>query len=211
MKGRVNATANGKAKAMMPIVVIIIALSGFVATSAWQQQQTLHDLRVQLEAARKNLGAQISAQAEQIALRESSIRALSEDLMDQSQKIKEMENILATEKRDRQSSVEKVMGLEEKLSQQVKNLEQTKQRLKEYETWKKEMHAYKAVLEQQVQELKGLVTDQEKQILLIKEDVLLKKTLETGIKSQMPEAQAVSFSTPIVGVSPNLTSDLNLP
>lgn len=200
---------NGKAKAIVPLILIIVALTGFVVTSSWQQQKTIKDLRTQLENARKNLGSQINAQAEQIAMRERSILALSEDLLDQNQHLKELEKMLDLEKeilkKEREESMEKVSLLSEKVSQQEQRMDVASKKLKSVDSWNKEMRSYKAKLEQQILELKGLVSEQERQILLFREDVLLRKTLETGDLYQDPITTPPSSGAPEGEPSPTPT------
>lgn len=192
---------NGKLRAMIPLVVILIALAGFVVTSSWQQQRDLKGIKKEVEKTKKDLVSQIAAQGEQLALREVSIRTLSKDLVEQERKLKAFKEIIQLErnenKKERLEVKKRAKVFAGEISKQKEEVKKSLEQIQSLEAWLKEMQSRQMDVDRQINGLQLSISEQERQILIIREEFLVRKDVEMNaldVSSSEVSATAETWS-----------------
>lgn len=173
------ADVKDKLKQILPLLLVIIAIIGFVSTALWTQNAKLTDTQRDFQRSQRALEEVVTAQGEKLVVREASIRSLGQDLEDQRKTVGEMEQQLNTVRQNMQRKVEELearVGYGEEASRQLKSLTQ---RLQQYET------AYAAIY-QQMQIIQNHLASQGQQIAKLQEDLSTRRSIEALYQSNAP-------------------------
>jgi chromosome segregation ATPase len=200
------------AKTLIPMVTVIVALVGLVGTSFWWQKQQIESLHKEMDGNKEELTGEIAAQGEKIMLREAAIRAMSEDLVKKGEQLTVLEKTVQS---DRDVSKKAVDDLRDRFESQKGMVDEISRRNKELEARMKEAvettQMLKETVQQQINGLKKNYTESQKEMLLLKESVLVsKQDSNQGDSSSGQQNSAADSSsnkilpaTPVDPSSPN--------
>ena len=167
-------SVSGSGKNLIPAIVVVIALTGFMVTSFLHLNRELQLFKTEVHKTQQEMNNQIATQGEKILLREASIRAMSDDLSKKSEKLEMLENSLST---DRETTRKFLSSVDESFAAQRGMIEDIQRKNKELDARMKTIQETQEFArgnsEQQIKSLQRDTAEIKRQMLLMRENVLM--------------------------------------
>lgn len=156
-------------KQMLPVVVIVLAMGGFMVTSYLTSSSRIEELRGELEQTRKSLVDKVDFQQDVLRIRENAIISLAEDM------VKQREMMIVIDKQMSDIRDETRQNTETLQSGIGNASQENARRIDELEKGVKGISDLLMRLQQDLNALRALSRKYEKELMQLREEILMEE------------------------------------